>query len=63
MRQSAEFYGVKSKYGFKWPKLSQLHKKLFGSDFDEAHDAEADVAACARCFFALKDQGVISVTD
>ena len=59
MLQSAEFYGVKGKYGFKWPKLSQLHMKLFGSDFDEAHDARADVAACARCFFALKKLGVI----
>jgi len=60
MRQSAEFYGVPGKYGFKWPKLSQLHMKLFGSDFEEAHDAGADVAACARCFFALKDRSVIS---
>ena len=61
MRQSAEFYGVAGKYGFKWPKLSQLHQKLFGSDFEEAHDAGADVSACARCFFALKDRGVISI--
>ena len=60
MRQSAEFYGVAGKRGFKWPKLSQLHQKLFGCDFEEAHDAGADVAACARCFFALKDRGVIN---
>jgi len=62
MRQSARFCGIAGKSGFKWPKLSQLHQKLFGSDFDEAHDAGADVAACARCFFALKDRGVIAVT-
>jgi DNA polymerase III epsilon subunit-like protein len=61
MLQSAEFCGIMGKRGFKWPKLSQLHQKLFGRDFDEAHDAGADVAACARCFFALKDRGVISV--
>jgi len=60
MRQSAEFCGIEGKYGFKWPKLSQLHLKLFGRDFEEAHDAGADVAACARCFFALKDRGIIS---
>ena len=59
MRQSAEFCAIAGKYGYKWPKLSQLHQKLFGSDFEEAHDAGADVAACARCFFALKDRGVI----
>ena len=61
MLQSAEFCGIAGKRGFKWPKLSQLHQKLFGRDFDEAHDAGADVAACARCFFALKDRGVISI--
>ena len=60
MRQSAEFCGVEGKYGFKWPKLSQLHWKLFGSDFNEAHDAEADVAACARCFFELINRGHIT---
>ena len=61
MRQSAEFCGIAGERGFKWPKLSQLHNKLFGCDFEEAHDAGADVAACARCFFALKDRGVITI--
>ena len=61
MRQSVEFCKIAGKHGFKWPKLSQLHQKLFGSDFEEAHDAGADVAACARCFFALKDRNVVAV--
>ncbi len=38
---------------FKWPKLSELHVKLFGDEFDEAHNAAADVAATARCFLEL----------
>ena len=59
MRQSAEFCGIEGPRGFKWPKLSQLHQKLFGRDFEDAHDAGADVAACARCFFALKDRGIL----
>jgi DNA polymerase III epsilon subunit-like protein len=44
---------------FKWPKLSELHMKLFNEDFENAHDALADVKACARCFFALKEKGII----
>jgi DNA polymerase III epsilon subunit-like protein len=60
MKQSAEFCGIAGKRGFRWPKLLQLHQKLFGRGFDEAHDAGADVAACARCFFELKNRGVIS---
>jgi len=51
--------GIPGKQKFKWPSLSDLHVKLFGSNFDEAHDAGADVAACARCFFELKERGVI----
>lgn len=43
---------------FKWPTLTELHKKLFGIGFDDAHDAAYDVDATARCFFGLITQGV-----
>ena len=38
---------------FKWPKLTELHTKLFGEAFAEAHNASADVEATARCFLEL----------
>ena len=38
---------------FKWPKLTELHVKLFGDAFAEAHNASADVEATARCFLEL----------
>jgi len=38
---------------FKIPKLSELHIKLFGEEFKEAHNATADVEASARCFWEL----------
>ena len=38
---------------FKWPNLTELHIKLFGQDFAEAHNASADVEATARCFLEL----------
>ncbi|MEL0240643.1 MAG: 3'-5' exonuclease, partial [Flavobacteriaceae bacterium] len=38
---------------FKLPTLSELHRKLFGTEFAEAHNASADVEATARCFFEL----------
>jgi DNA polymerase-3 subunit epsilon len=47
--------------GYKWPKLEELHKFLFGVSFDGAHDALEDVRATARCFFELKKLGHISV--
>jgi DNA polymerase-3 subunit alpha len=43
---------------FKWPTLTELHKKLFGVGFEDAHDAAYDVDATARCFFGLITQGV-----
>ena len=44
---------------YKWPKLTELHIKLFDQDFSNAHDALADVKACARCFFELKNKNII----
>lgn len=45
---------------YKWPRLSELHQKLFNEDFDGAHDAMNDVKATAKCFFELKQLGVIN---
>lgn len=39
--------------GFKYPKLSELYEKLFGYNFDEAHNAAADVNATAQAFWEL----------
>jgi DNA polymerase III subunit alpha len=44
---------------FKWPKLTELHVKLFNEAFDEAHNAAADVAATSRCFLEMIRIGVI----
>ncbi len=44
---------------YKWPTLSELHKKLFGVGFDDAHNSAFDVDATARCFFGLITQRVI----
>jgi DNA polymerase III subunit epsilon len=46
-------------YGFKWPSLSELHKKLFKEDFGNAHNALNDVKATAKCYWKLKELGVI----
>ncbi|MDN3205135.1 DNA polymerase III subunit alpha [Algoriphagus sediminis] len=43
---------------YKWPTLTELHQKLFGKGFEDAHDAAYDVDATAKCFFGLIAQGV-----
>ena len=40
---------------FKWPKLQEAHKHAFGAEFDGAHDALADVRACMKVYFWLKN--------
>jgi len=47
-------------YGYKWPSLSELHRVLFNREFEEAHDAGADVSACANCFVELKRKRLIT---
>ncbi len=47
---------------YKWPKLSELHQKLFGEGFDAAHNASADVQATARCFLELLRLNVITAS-
>lgn len=59
MISTVNFCAIKGNYGFKWPKLSDLHYKLFGTDFEEAHNAFADVNATAKCFWELKQRGKI----
>jgi len=57
---STEYCAIPGKgKGFKWPSLSELHLKLFNENFDEAHNAAADVEATARCFLELVRIGVI----
>ena len=46
-------------YRYKYPKLQELHKKLFGSEFEDAHDAMADIIATKKCFFELIDRQVL----
>ena len=39
MSSSINYCAINGPYGYKWPKLIELHKKLFGYGFDGAHDA------------------------
>jgi len=38
---------------YKWPKLEELYEKLFGSAFENAHSAIADIRATIKCFTTL----------
>jgi len=61
MHSTTEFCAIPGPRGYKWPKLTELHRKLFNKDFSEAHNAAADIAATAKCFWELKEQGIIKI--
>lgn len=60
MLASVDVCAIPSKKGgYKWPKLDELHTKLFGRPFEGAHDALADVRATAKCFWELRKLGKV----
>ncbi len=59
MERTTKFCAIDGPYGYKWPKLSELHYKLFKTGFNEAHNAAIDITATAKCFWELKRLGKI----
>ncbi|MDR1272919.1 MAG: 3'-5' exonuclease [Odoribacteraceae bacterium] len=57
MERATNFCAIRGPYGYKWPKLSELYRALFQCDFEEAHNAAADIQATAKCFWELRRRG------
>ena len=54
MLTTTELCKLPAKWGYKWPKLQELHITLFGEEFEEAHDALADIKAMSKCYWELE---------
>jgi DNA polymerase III epsilon subunit-like protein len=61
MHGTTEYCAIPGARGYKWPRLAELHRKLFLADFEGAHNAASDVAATAKCFWELKRLGIIKL--
>lgn len=62
MKSSVDFCAIQGNgLRFKYPKLWELHKKLFDEYFIGAHDAMVDVEATLKCFLELEKKWVLSL--
>jgi DNA polymerase-3 subunit epsilon len=62
MQETTNILKLPGNYGkYKYPKLTELHNWLFGSEFEGAHDAMADVEATAKCYYELQKRELIGV--
>jgi DNA polymerase-3 subunit epsilon len=61
MKTSTDYCAIDGRYGYKWPKLSELYTKLFDEEILETHDAEKDMEVTQKCFWELKNRGVIKL--
>ena len=59
MLASTDYCAIKGPYGYKWPKLPELHYKLFNESFAEAHNASVDIEITAKCFWEMKRRSII----
>ncbi len=59
MKSSIDYCALPGYYGYKYPKLQELHNKLFGYMFDDAHNALSDIKATLKCYLELKKKGII----
>lgn len=48
---------IPGKYGYKWPRLAELYRHLFGREPADQHRADGDVRATAECYFEMVKRG------
>lgn len=64
MKTTIDFCSIQWNWArFKYPKLWELHKKIFWEYFIWAHDAMNDVEATLRCFIELYKLWIIKVEE
>lgn len=61
MVSGTKYCELPGQYGLKWPKLEELHDKLFGTEAGQQHDAMSDVLITAKCYFEMLKRGIIEL--
>ena len=61
MKSAVNFCKIQNYYGYRYPKLQELYKKLFGVEFNNAHDSSSDILATLKCFWEMIKKGIITI--
>lgn len=61
MESSTNFCAISGNFGYKYPKLQELHYALFGYEFEDAHNSLSDVKATLKCFKELKARKIMKI--
>ena len=56
-----DFCKLRNFYGYRYPQLQELYNKLFGADFENAHNAFSDISATVKCFWEMVKRGIITI--
>jgi len=59
MKATTEWMALPGRYGFKFPKLTELYLKLFDREFDNQHNALFDTQATVDIYFELVRREII----
>lgn len=59
MKTSTDFCKIPSAKGYKYPKLNELHQKLFSTSIQVTHNAQADAEATMKCLKELYNKKII----
>lgn len=60
MQAGTDLCRIPGKYGYKWPRLPELYRVLFGREPENQHDAGGDVLATAECYYEMVRRGLFS---
>lgn len=63
MEATTDFCKLPGKFDgkYKWPKLEEVHEKLFNQKIENVHEALGDVRTTARVFFELLNRKIINL--
>lgn len=59
MKVSTDYCKIPSAKGYKYPKLNELHQKLFSASITQAHNAKVDAEITMKCLKELYNKKVL----